>query len=244
VHLCVAGYNNFTGDWEHGEVPQLEIQLQYLAELARLTADLGGSCLRVFTGYEQPGIGFSMQWQRVVNAIRECCRSAAEFGVTVLVQNHHDIGAAVESQFQLIQGVGEPNCKAAFDAWAPALLATDPAEAACKMAPLTAHTTMANYQRVPRSKYCPELTNYSALPPWMQAVPIDEGFIDYQGFLAAMHRGGFSGPVAYEMCSPLRDGGSLETLDSYARRFLEFLARARASADSSSTISRHCLEEV
>jgi hypothetical protein len=29
--------------------------------------------------------------------------------------------------------------------------------------------------------------------------------------------------VAYEMCSPLRDGGSLETLDRCARRFLEFM---------------------
>src|SRR3954454_19128667 len=39
--ICVAGYNNFTGDWEHGDVPQVEMQIHYLTELARLTADLG-----------------------------------------------------------------------------------------------------------------------------------------------------------------------------------------------------------
>jgi sugar phosphate isomerase/epimerase len=226
-HVCVAGYNNFTGDWEHGEVPQLEIQIQYLTQLARLTAELGGNCLRIFTGYEHPGTAFAPQWLRVVNAIQECSRSAAEFGVTIIVQNHHDIGAAVESQHQLIQAVGEPNCKAAFDAWTPALLGTDLSASARQMAPLTAHTTMANYRPVPRCQYQPGLTNYTALPPWMQAVPIDEGFIDYDGFLSVMRASGFSGTVAYEMCSPLRDGGSLETLDSYARRFLEFLARAR-----------------
>ena len=227
AQVCVAGYNNLTGDWEHSEIPQIEIQIQYLTELARLTADLGGRCLRIFTGYEYPGTAFAVQWQRVVNAIQECSRGAAEYGVTILVQNHHDIGAGFESHYQLVQAVGEPNCKAAFDAWAPALQGTDLAAAARRMAPLTAHTTIANYQPVPRCQYQPGLTNYTVLDPWMQAVPIDEGFIDYRAFLGALHQGGFSGTVAYEMCSPLRAGGSLESLDAHARRFLEFLDRER-----------------
>jgi sugar phosphate isomerase/epimerase len=56
-----------------------------------------------------------------------------------------------------------------------------------------------------------------------------EGFIDYRGFLAALGEAGFRGSVAYEMCSPLREGGSIEVLDSYARTFLEFMAAVRAS---------------
>src|SRR5579863_8715526 len=40
--LCIAGYNNFTADLEHGEVPQREMQIHYVTELARLTRDLGG----------------------------------------------------------------------------------------------------------------------------------------------------------------------------------------------------------
>lgn len=74
------------------------------------------------------------------------------------------------------------------------------------------------------------MTSYTVLQPWMQAVPIDEGFIDYPAFLGALCEGGFAGTVAYEMCSPLRDGGSLETLDDYARRFVEFLAEVREQA--------------
>src|SRR3954470_21635533 len=31
-HVAVAAYNNFTGDWEHGEVPHREIQVHYLTE--------------------------------------------------------------------------------------------------------------------------------------------------------------------------------------------------------------------
>jgi sugar phosphate isomerase/epimerase len=64
---------------------------------------------------------------------------------------------------------------------------------------------------------------YQTTQPDVQAVPVGEGFIDYKGFLTVLREHGFNGYVAYEMCSPLRDGGSLETLDRYARRFVEFM---------------------
>lgn len=222
--VCLAGYNNFTADLEHGEIPHLEIQVHYVTELARLTRDLGGNLVRVFTGYEHPKASYLAQWNLVVQALRECAQKASEFGVTIGVQNHHDIGVHYESQFDLIQAVGEPNCRALFDAWSPALLGTDLAPAAAKMAPLTVHTTIANYQRRPRFRYEAQAVNYEPLTPYSQAVPIDEGFIDYQSFLRALGAGGFAGTVAYEMCSPLLGGGSTENLDRYASRFLEFLA--------------------
>jgi sugar phosphate isomerase/epimerase len=65
-YVCVAAYNNFTGDWEHGEVPHREIQIYYLAELARLAHDLGGNLLRIFTGYENPAAGYTAQWNALV----------------------------------------------------------------------------------------------------------------------------------------------------------------------------------
>ncbi len=53
--VCLAGYNNFTADLEHGEVPTREIQIHYVTELARLARDLGGELVRIYTGYEKPG---------------------------------------------------------------------------------------------------------------------------------------------------------------------------------------------
>jgi sugar phosphate isomerase/epimerase len=225
AHICVAAYNNFTGDWEHAEIPRFEIQVHYLTELVRLTAELGGNMLRIFTGYENATASFPEQWHYVIRAIKEASKRAAEFGVTIGVQNHHDIGSAFESQYELIRSVDEPNCKAFFDAWAPALHGADLERAAAHMAPVTAHTTMANYQRIPRYHYEPGLTNYREVRPWMQAVPLEEGFIDYGRFLAALCAGGFAGTVAYEMCSMLRGGGSRENLDMYARGFLEYMER-------------------
>jgi sugar phosphate isomerase/epimerase len=221
-HVCVAAYNNFTADWEHSDVPHREIQIHYLGELARLTSDLGGNLLRVFTGYEHPTGGYLPQWNAVVAALKELAGRAAEFGVTVGVQNHHDLGAGYEAQYDLIQAVAEPNCKALFDAWAPALHGADLIAAARKMAPITVHTTIADYQRRPRFRYEPAVVNYRPLEPYVQAVPMGEGFIDYRGFLWALEENGFAGTLAYEMCSPLERGGSMENLDAYARRFLAY----------------------
>ena len=229
-HVCVAAYNNLTADWEHGEVPQREMQVHYLVELARLARDLGGDLLRIFTGYEHPAGSFIAQWNAVVAAIKETARRSAGFGVTIGVQNHHDLGAGWESQRDLVREVDEPNCKALFDAWAPALHGADLPEAARTMAPITAHTTIANYVRRPRYRYEPAVVNYTGSTSYVQAVPIDEGFIDYAAFLSALREGGFTGSVAYEMCSPLLGGGSLENLDRYACRFVEWLRAWRGTA--------------
>jgi sugar phosphate isomerase/epimerase len=157
-------------------------------------------------------------------------RRAADLSVVIGVQNHHDIGVGFESMHDMIEAVNEPNCRALWDAWAPALQGVDLAAGARRLGALTAHTTIANYQRRPRYRYQPELVNYIEQTPYVQAVPIDEGFIDYRAFLAAMRSHGFRGTVAYEMCSPLLGGGSVENLDRYARRFVEFLAGCRNTA--------------
>jgi sugar phosphate isomerase/epimerase len=220
---CVAGYTNFTADLEHGDIPNREIQIRHVVELAEMARDLGGSLVRVFTGYQHPSVSPEAQEKLVVDSLRECAQRAAELGVTVGVQNHHDIACGFLNQFELIREIGEPNCRAMFDAWAPALHDADLKTAAAKMAQITVFTTTANYEKRPRYRYNPQLVNYEKLPPSMKAVSIDEGFIDYSAFLKDMEAGGYSGPVAYEMCSPLRGGGSIENLDLYARRFLEFM---------------------
>lgn len=223
--VYLAAYNNFTGDAEHSEVPAAELQIAYIEELARLTSDLGGDLVRVFTGYEHASLTYLDQWNRVVEAIKECSIRAAEHGVRIGVQNHHDLGVDWRAQTDLIQAVDEPNCVALFDAWAPALQGVDIAEAARAMAPLVGHTTIADYQLRPRFRYEPEVINYKRETPFAQAVPMGEGFIDYRGFLGALRDGGYNGTVAYEMCSPILGGGSEENLDRYARRFLEYLEK-------------------
>ena len=221
--LCLAGYTNFTADLEHGDIPHREVQIQHVSELARMAHDLGGNLVRIFTGYENPAATYAAQWKILVDALRECARRASEYGVTVGVQNHHDIAAGYEVMHDLIREVDEPNCRAMFDAWSPYLHGADLRAAARKMAPLTVHTTIADYQLRPRYRYHPGVVNYTAEPPLVQAVPMGQGVIDYRQFLGALREAGFQGSVAYEMCSPLLTGGSLESLDQCARMFLEYM---------------------
>lgn len=220
---CVAAYTNFTADAEHAEVPHREMQVHYVGELCRLAVELGGRVVRLFTGYEHPALPYARAWDVTVSAVKECARRAADCGAVIAVQNHHDLAGHAEALVQFLRAVDEPACRAAFDAWAPALQGDDLVAAATKLAPLTVHTTAADYVRLPRYRYQPELVNYRREADYVQAVPMGEGFIDYKGFLAALRGGGFTGSVAYEMCSPLRDGGTLEVLDRYARRFVEFM---------------------
>lgn len=223
VHV-LAGYNNFSADAEHGDVPHREIQIHYVTELARAASDLGCGLVRIFTAYEHPAVGYSQLWHNTVEAIRECARLASDFGVTIGVQNHHDLAAHHDSMFDLIAAVNEPNCKAMFDAWSPALHGADLSAAATKLAPVTCHTTIADYQLRPRFHYQPNIVNFSEQKAWTQAVPMGEGFIDYRGFLRALEDGGYAGGVAYEMCSPLLGGGSVENLDRYAKQFLNWMS--------------------
>jgi sugar phosphate isomerase/epimerase len=223
---CLAGYNDFCQGTDRPDIPSREIQVYYVRELCRLAHDLGCGLVRVFTGFEHPAASYEQQWQWCVGCLQECARFAAPLGVTVGVQNHHDVAGHWESLLDLLHDVGEPNCKALFDAWAPALQGTDLAEAARRLAPHTAHTTVADYVRRPRFRYVPNLVNYAREQDGVRAVPMGEGFIDYRGFFRALREGGFRGSVAYEMCSPLRGGGGEENLDRCARRFLEYMAGA------------------
>jgi sugar phosphate isomerase/epimerase len=225
-HNVLAGYTNFTADLEHAEIPQREMQIHYVEALSQLGADLGAPAVRIFTGYEHRAASFSAQWRMIADALSECAHRAGRLGVTLLLQNHHDVAAGWESFRDLLAEVNHPNLKAGFDAWAPALHGDDLADAATALAPWMAHTTVADYVRRPRHRYEPALVNYVPATPYVQAVPFGEGFIDYRAFFGAAVQAGYTGGVAYEMCSPLLGGGSEENLDRYARAFVAWM-RAR-----------------
>jgi sugar phosphate isomerase/epimerase len=97
-------------------------------------------------------------------------------------------------------------------------------ETARHMAPHSAITTNADYVRLPRYRYRPELVNYERVQPdLVRAVHFGEGCIDYRAFFSGLRDGGFDGIATYEMCSPLRGGGSLENLDRCASQYVRWL---------------------
>jgi sugar phosphate isomerase/epimerase len=219
----LAAYTDFAGGGA-AEVPYGEMQVAYVEALARLAAQLRCGVVRVFTAYESPGQTAGALWPRVVALLRECCDRAASYGVTVAIQNHHDLAVHTDALLELLTDIGRPNCKLGFDAWSPALRGEDLYEAARRAAPHTAITTNADYVRLPRFQYLPALVNYQpAAPDLVRAVPFGQGFIDYKAFFRGLLDGGFDGVATYEMCSPLRGGGAVENLDRCAAQYLAWV---------------------
>ena len=206
------------------EVPALEMQIAYVESLARLAADLGARFVRVFSAYESPGHSPQAIWSGVVRTLQEMCDRAAAHGVTIAVQNHHDLAVHTDALLELLADVNRPNCKLGFDAWSPFLRGEDLYAAARKAAPHTAITTNADYIRLPRFRYEPAVVNYARVEPdLVRAVKFGEGLIDYASFFRGLAEGGFNGVASYEICSPIRGGGELANLDAAAARYVGWM---------------------
>jgi sugar phosphate isomerase/epimerase len=216
----VAGYTSFTAGADCAEVPLIEVQVAYVRELARMAKRLEARIVRVFTGYTTDPNACQGDWQKCVDAVRQCADAAAEFDVVLGVQNHHDVGVGWRSHIEFLDDVAHENCRAMFDPWSPALHGADLYECAKALAPRMVQTTLADYVRLERYRYLPGLVNYEPLTPMARAVPLGEGFLDLERFFAGLKEGGFDGYVAYEMCSPLRGGGSEQNLDAAAAKSL------------------------
>lgn len=216
----VAGYTDFTAGRQAPEVPFVEMQIAHVRALSQMAVALGAKILRIFTGYSPDDATAQRDWDKCVLAVRESAGVAAELGVTLAVQNHHDVGVSVEAYGEFLDDVGHPNCRAAFDPWATALQGYDLRACALRMAPRMVLTTLADYVRLPRFAYTASLVNYRRLTDHVRAVPLGEGFVDLSGFFVGLKAGGFDGHVSYEMCSPLRGGGSEANLDACAAKSL------------------------
>jgi Sugar phosphate isomerases/epimerases len=224
--VCLAGYTDFTAGVDKAGIPNVEIQAVYVGELARLARDLGTNMVRIYTGYERPDLPYDKQYAMVVEGLQMAGKIAARYGITLAVQNHHDIALHPEAMKWLLDEVNLPNVKAAFDCWSPTLIGMSPEEikkAIYTLKPYIVHTTTADYKELPRYKYESLQTNYVPLVSQMRAVPIGEGFLDYKTFINTLKEIGYQGYIAYEMCEVLDGGGSVENLDRCAKKFLEYV---------------------
>jgi len=224
----MAGYTDFTAGVDKAGIPNAEIQACYVGRLAKLASDLGTDMVRVFTGYERPGVPFDQQYALVVEGLKLAGHKAARHGVTLAVQNHHDIASGHDMMCWLLDEVNLSNVKAAFDAWTPTLQGADAEQmraAVLKMKPYIVHTTAAQYVTLPRYHYTETLVNYSQDETLIRAVPMGEGIVDYETFFNSLKEIGYRGYVGYEMCAELAGGGDIENLDRTARKFLDYVRK-------------------
>jgi len=129
---AVAGNNDFSSPiCEHREC-----QIVYLRELIRMAYDMGAAAVRVFLAWpgvtRQPQIGMYTlarniwdhthslttggdDWSRCRDALAECARYAADYGVTLALQNHAPIVTSYKDVLRMIKQVNSPQLKACID---------------------------------------------------------------------------------------------------------------------------------
>ncbi|MBN1987654.1 MAG: sugar phosphate isomerase/epimerase [Prolixibacteraceae bacterium] len=222
----LAGYTDFTAGIDKPGIPNAEIQAAWVGEIAELAHDLGTSMVRIFTGYERPGIPYDKQYAEVVEGLKMAGKLAEKYGVTLAVQNHHDIALHHDAMYWLLKEVNMPNVMAGWDAWSPTLEGLSKEElreSILTMKPFIVNTIAADYVVHPRFNYVNNLTNYKAEQAAMRAVPMGHGIIDYKTWFETLKEIGYQGWVVYEMCEVLDGGGSIENLDRTARIFLEYM---------------------
>lgn len=226
----LAGYSDFTAGIDKPGIPHTEIQAAYIGQLAELASDLGTKMVRIFTGYERPGVPYDKQYALVVEGITLAAKEAQKFGITLVVQNHHDIALHHDAMYWMLKEINQPNVKAGWDAWSPTLEGLSKEEirnSVLKMKPYIVNTIIADYVTLPRYHYENQLTNYVADKPVMRATAVGEGIIDYDTFIGALKEIGYQGYLVYEMCEVLDGGGSIANLDATAKKFLTFVNRFR-----------------
>jgi len=224
--VYLAGYTDFTAGIDKPGIPHLEIQALYVGELAKLARDLGTNMVRIFTGYDRPNLPYDKQYELVVEGLKMAGKEAAKYGVTLAVQNHHDIALYHDAMYWLLNEVNLPNVKAGWDAWSPTLegLSSEQIrESILKMKPFIVNTIAAQYVRLPRYRYENNLTNYIRQDDVLRAVSMDKGIIDYKTFINTLREIGYQGYISYEMCEVLEGGGSIDNLDKTAKKFLEYV---------------------
>jgi sugar phosphate isomerase/epimerase len=224
--VALAGYTDFTAGIDKPGIPNAEIQATWVGEIAELAKDLGTDMVRIFTGYERPGIPYDKQYAEVVSGLKMAGKLAAEHGVTLAVQNHHDIALHHDAMHWLLKEIDLPNVMAGWDAWSPTLegLTTEELKASIlKMKPFIVNTIAADYIAHPRYNYVNHLTNYKGEQAAMRAVPMGKGIIDYKTWFETLKEIGYQGWVVYEMCEVLDGGGSMENMDKTAKTFLDYM---------------------
>lgn len=224
----LAGYSDFTAGMDKPGIPHTEMQAAYLGEVAEMARDLGTNMVRIFTGYERPGIPYDKQYATVVEGIKLAAKEAAKHDVTLVVQNHHDIALHHDAMHWMLKEINMPNVLAGWDAWSPTLEGLSKEEikeSIYKMKPYIANTIAADYVILPRYHYENTLTNYVPDKPVVRATAMGEGIVDYELFFGTLKEIGYQGYLVYEMCEVLKGGGSIENLDRTAKKFLEYVEK-------------------
>jgi len=203
----LAGYNDFTAGMEYnpGGVPQAELQGIYIGMLAELANDLGTKMVRIFTGNKREGVDYDKEYATIVEGIKIGAKEAQKYGVTLFVQNHHNIAFNYNDMYNMLKDINLPNVKAGWDP-RPGLSPEETKQSVLKMKPFIVNTIV-DSRAISQSAS----TKVEPIPT------------DYKTFYNTIKEIGYQGYLVFEMCGPIKGGGSIKNLDAKSSEFLKYI---------------------
>ena len=239
----VASHSDFSSPiCEHREC-----EIAYVRELLRMAADLGAKTLRVFFGWpgvtRHPQLGrydiarrnwevlhepFSADeiWGWCREGLTEAAKYAAEYGVTLALQNHKPVVKDHRDVLRMVGAVGSPSLKVCLDA--PIMPDRRPEivrQAALEVGPLQVLSHFGGeYERGADGVVRP------FDPAAGKTVSEDYSL----AFVRAMREIGYQGYVGYELCHPLPVVGGetvgIEYAEKNARLACEYMRNLMKSS--------------
>ncbi len=228
---------------------QREAMICYVRECIKLAHDLGSPICKIFAawrgitlydglatyndtyGYNQYGFWKGDRRGFVVEAMRELCKVAEDYGIVLAMQNHGpDIVNRYQDILEMIQEVNSPAFKACMDINIEPL--ADSAEHARQMADasraLQVHSHV-NAEFARRADGSVEL---------VAAGYFDEKFwgrkVAYPAYVEALVAGGYKGYMNWEFCHPGLENGRPAGIDYVHRQTemaFEYLSALRTAAE-------------
>lgn len=227
---CIAGYQDFSDDPLHADMPKGEKELLYLRESIRIARDLGAKILRIYSSFLYPDVQRSLLWKQCVRYLKEGVKYAEDSDVILALQNHSELTFNHTDVLEMVEEVGSGHLKIALDP--PYVCMTgipyDRAVEECRR--FIVYSTTSDFVGVPTpvNTRVPGFLHYSAgllLLYRKKTVPLGQGDVDYRNFLSALKKIGYDDYLAYEICSPIAGGGAEENLDRCATVSLEYLKK-------------------
>jgi len=174
------------------------------------------------------------QWDWSVGDIRALVPVASDFGVEMALEIHTGTAQTVDALADMLRQIDAPSVKVVLD---PPLLAfrgegaVEALETISSIAPIV-HADIGDFQ------HKPPLVKYSAVPglavQYIERVdpcPLGEGIVEIEPSMRAAQAGGFSGALAFEICTPFHVHHSRPTLADIERsvaQAVEWLKAKRA----------------
>jgi sugar phosphate isomerase/epimerase len=228
---------------------QREAMICYVRECIKLSHDLGSPLCKIFAAwrgitlydglatyddtysYNQYGFWKGDRHGFVVDAVRELCKVAEDYGVVLAMQNHGpDIVTRYQDVLRLIEEVGSPAFKACMDIniEPEADSASHAREMAAASGALQVHSHM-NGEFARSSNGTVELVagGYFDKHFWGRQVA-------YPAYIEALVSSGYQGYVDWEFCHPAMENGTpagIEYVHNQTRMAFEYLSAVRAAAE-------------